>query len=84
LTQKIIETPKDLVMLESFENIVKLLVSLSFPINLWKTQNLCYQLMNKVYREIYDKASDGDASSKQWIKRFDALAATLFIRVPSN
>ena len=84
LTQKIVETPKDLVMLESFENIVRLLVSLSFPINLWKTQNLCYQLMNKVYREIYDKASDSDASSKQWIKRFDALAATLFIRVPSN
>ncbi|HAX47121.1 MAG TPA: hypothetical protein DCX78_09900, partial [Nitrospina sp.] len=69
---------------ESFENIVKLLVSLSFPINLWKTQNLCYQLMNKVYQEISEKGKDGNATSKQWVKRFNALAATLLIRVPHN
>ncbi len=84
LAHKIVEAPKDLSMLESFENIVKLLVSLSFPINLWKTQNLCYQLMNKVYQEISEKGKDGNATSKQWVKRFNALAATLLIRVPHN
>jgi hypothetical protein len=40
--------------------------------------------MNKVYQEISEKGKDGNATSKQWVKRFNALAATLLIRVPHN
>ena len=82
LAQQITRNPKDLFLLESFENIVRLLVAMPLQMNLWKVQNLCYQMMNSVYAEILEKSVKRDPFSRQWIARFNALASSLKIRVP--
>lgn len=82
LAHQIAKSPKDLSLLESFENIVRLLVAMPLRMSLWKMQNLCYQMMNSVYDETYEKSNQGDKLSRQWITRFESLANSLKIRVP--
>jgi hypothetical protein len=82
LAQRIAKNPKDLSLLESFETIVRLLVAMPLQVNLWKVQNLCYQMMNSDYEANYANSMLGDGFSRQWISRFNALAESLKIRVP--
>jgi len=84
LALQITRNPKDLSLLESFESIVGLLVAMPLRMNLWKVQNLCFQMMNSVYGEIRKKSTQGDQFSMQWIARFDSLAHSLMIRVPQE
>jgi hypothetical protein len=84
LAQRIAKNPKDLSLLESFETIVRLLVAMPLQVNLWKVQNLCYQMMNSNYEAIYANSILGDGFSRQWISRFNALAESLKIRVPQT
>ena len=53
-----------------------------FDIDLWHTQNACYQLKNQVRPQRQRDAAQGDADSQQWLQHFDRLCRAGRIAVP--
>lgn len=81
LGRQLLETPQDLERLESLNVAAELIRSLPFEINLRKIQNICYEILQRIYPEMRPKADGGDDESLQWIRVFRDLAKKLFIKV---
>jgi len=51
-------------------------------VNLWKVQNLFYEMMQTTYPELQQKAGQGDQKAGEWTKQFASLGEQLSIRMP--
>jgi hypothetical protein len=70
--------PGDLITLQRMNEIFAILNSLPFPLNLWKVQNLFYELKQTLYPKICERT---DAESRLWLRQFADLGAKLGIAV---
>jgi hypothetical protein len=52
-------------------------------VDLWRAQNVYYELLRGVYPEFLDKADQGDEEAHAWVERFIPLGEALRVRVPS-
>jgi hypothetical protein len=75
--------PTDLMILKKLEAAAALVRTLPFEVDLWRAQNVYYQLLREVYPEILDKADQGDEEAHAWVERFAPLGKALQVRVPS-
>ncbi|KMP11267.1 glycoside hydrolase [Candidatus Nitromaritima sp. SCGC AAA799-C22] len=82
LAQRLFESPHEMPRLVDLENAVKLLPLMPFEVNLWKTQNLCYEIMRSIYPGYKEKKQAGDSVAEEWITRFNELARAISIRTP--
>jgi hypothetical protein len=73
--------PQDLTMLDELEAGVNLLTDMPFQVNLWKVQNLCYDLLSTAYPGFQGKAIQGDEEAQEWVNRLKSLFTKLSIRV---
>ncbi len=78
---RLIATPTELRLLEKLHEAVDMLPSLSFQVNLWKVQNVCYDLLKSVYPEFKARADQGDEKARQWVHHFTTLSQKLSLRV---
>ncbi len=53
---------------------------LPFPVDLWKIQNLYYELMEGVYPEIHRRKEQADEAAKAWSDCFKALGRRLGVK----
>ncbi len=60
---------------------VSLAHSLPFPVDLWKVQNIFWDILAKTYPEFKRKAEQGDRQAKEWAGDFTSLGKLLLIRV---
>jgi hypothetical protein len=58
-----------------------LLDVLPFQVNLWKIQNICYDLSQNVYPDVQQKAARNDKTAGQWMASFRTLSEKLSILV---
>lgn len=72
---------QNLELLKWLEATVGLARSLPIDLNLWKTQNICYDLLEYGYPEMQRNAQQGDPCARLWIRHFRALAEKLSLRV---
>jgi len=73
--------PTSLPLIEGLRAAVDLARSLPLGVNLWKVQNICYELRQTAYYHFLQKAeSDGD-NAKAWTDHFRALAEKLSLHV---
>jgi hypothetical protein len=55
--------------------------NLPFEVNLWRTQNNYYQMLQRTYPGQLQKATQGDAAAREWVNHFAALGRNLSVKV---
>jgi hypothetical protein len=55
---------------------------LPFEVNLWKTQNICYKILQAYCPNFNEKAGQGDQSAKERLRHYTVLAENFLLRVP--
>ena len=73
--------PDNLNYLTQLDKTVSVARSLPLEVNLWKTQNVCYELLQTRYAELLEKSEEGGQNAGAWIERFRELAEKLSLRV---
>ena len=82
LAEQLLEQPDDLSRMERLNSAAKLVQTLPFEVNLWKTQNICYKLLHTHWSDFKEKAGLGDKSAQEWIRNCTVLAENFRLRVP--
>ena len=78
LMQALAAIPEDLSTLQRMNEVFAMINSLPFPVNLWKVQNLYYQLKQTLYSST---AVRPDPQSRLWLREFADLGDKLGIAV---
>jgi hypothetical protein len=81
MAERFTSNPADLPSLESLEQVVGLARAMPFEVNLWQVENLCAQKLNGNYREIRQRAEQGDENARNWMNHWSTLAEQLRLRV---
>ncbi|MGN6720469.1 MAG: DUF3536 domain-containing protein, partial [Candidatus Binatia bacterium] len=70
-----------LAALRELQNTADLLEYFPFPVNLWRIQNIFYELLQKCYPAQRDAQARGDETAHAWVSSFAELARKLGIKV---
>jgi alpha-amylase/alpha-mannosidase (GH57 family) len=81
LVAQLQEQPTDLVLLQQLEGAVALLPLLPFEVDVWKAQNVCYELSRTVSQSFHNRAALGDTQAAEWLEHFRAVGDKLRVRV---
>lgn len=81
LASRLAEQPADLHTLETLARAATLARSLPLAVDLWKVQNLYYEMLASVYREQNVRAQAGAPDALRWIELFRTIGAQLGVAV---
>jgi hypothetical protein len=73
--------PEDLAILRKLEGLAALARSLPFPANLWRVQNIYFQVGREAYPQFRSGAEKGEEPAKTWVGHFTSLGDKLYCRV---
>jgi hypothetical protein len=73
--------PGNFEILKRLDTAAGLARGLPFEVNLWKVQNICYELLQTVYREFRERADQSDQAARTWTDLFSGLAEKLSLRL---
>jgi alpha-amylase/alpha-mannosidase (GH57 family) len=73
--------PENLEDLKILLDAVVLARNLPFPVDLWKVQNVYWEILQGVYPEFKQRAEKKDAPAAEWLEAFQALGENLSVRV---
>ena len=73
--------PEDPARLGRLEEALRALKAMPFDVNLWKVQNLYFELIKQAYPRMVRRSKDGDAEARNWVERFEKIGETLHMRV---
>jgi alpha-amylase/alpha-mannosidase (GH57 family) len=73
--------PNNPEMLQSLVAALEMVRSLPFTVDIWKVQNLYYQMLDTEYSGLKQKTKQGDERAAQWIAGFESLGELLSIKV---
>ena len=69
--------PEEIAVLEKIEKALRVLSTLPFKLDLWKSQNIYFLIGKKWYKNIKEKAKHSDKDAQKWIEYFDLLGEYL-------
>lgn len=81
LSEALREIPEDVALLQELDAIVGLAQSLPFEVDVWRLQNVYYELLKTIFPEFEEEASQGYADARAWVDSFTALGRKLRFRV---
>ena len=81
MVERLLASPADLASLKKLDEALGMLPSLPFQVNLWKVQNVFYDLLQNVYPGLREKADRGDEKAQNWVRHFSILGERLSVRV---
>jgi hypothetical protein len=84
LSERFRKTPEDTALLRLLVEGAKLARALPFDCNLWKTQNIFYDISRSVRREWAERAAQGDGVAKEWVSLFGELGDGLGFSIPEH
>jgi len=79
--QALHQTPSDLPLLSKVHRLMEQVPSLPLAVNLWRIQNMYFEMARTVYVEMLTKAGSGDQYAGQWTERFRQLGQTLSFNI---
>jgi hypothetical protein len=82
LAEQLREQPLDLSRLERLNKAAQLVRTLPFEVNLWKTQNICYKILQAHCPDFKKEAGLGDQNAQEWLRQYTILAENFLLRVP--
>jgi len=74
------EQPADLSLVRHLDEVICLVKSLPFEVDLWKVQNIYYGMLKTVYPEYAQKAGQGDGTAREWVDLFNSLGDKLLVQ----
>jgi len=74
-------TPEDGLFLARTAELAGVVQELGIEVNLWKTQNLYFRLLNEVMPRQHERARDGDEGAAAWLAQFTTLGDRLGFKV---
>lgn len=77
----LVATPEDINILKNLVEAVSLARSMPFSVDLWKIQNLYWDMLQSSYPVFKQKAEHNDQPAAEWVKEFSSLGQKLSIRV---
>ena len=81
LSERLLENPYDIELLKKLETAAGVAQNLPFEVNVWRTQNNYYEMLQKVLPEQVKKAGHGDTTARQWVDHFVGLGRNLAMKV---
>ncbi|GAB4425388.1 MAG: DUF3536 domain-containing protein [Chloroflexi bacterium OHK40] len=82
ITEIFRESPEDVALLQQLDGAVALARSLPFEVDVWKTQNVYFELLQSVYAEFQEEAAQGYLDAREWVEAFTSLGKRLKFRIP--
>lgn len=79
--EQIWSDPEDTALFSSLDEMVALVKSLPFVVDLWNVQNNFYEFTQRLYPQMREQASAGDASAQAWLKPFLSVGEKLQVKV---
>jgi alpha-amylase/alpha-mannosidase (GH57 family) len=79
LANRFRDQPQDLELLKQIEGATDLHHALPFEINLWRTQNVYYDILQRIYPDVKRSVENGDGARREWVEHFEALGRKLGI-----
>ena len=73
--------PEETALLRDFNNLVDLARSLPFETDIWKAQNIYFEIMEKKFPEKKREAEGGAAEARTWVSLFAELGEKLSCRL---
>ena len=80
LMQRLSQAPDEVAVLETIENVFRILSALALQLDLWKAQNIYFSIGTQRYDEMEKRSDQGDSGAKQWLAHFNKLGAYLNVR----
>ena len=84
LAEELLGQPDDVSLMEKLNKSAKLVRILPFEVNLWKTQNICYNILHACCPDFKEKVDSGDDNALEWIRNGMILAENFQIRMPER
>lgn len=81
LSEEFLENSDNLELMKKLEAAAGLARSLPFDVNVWRSQNHYYQMLQKIYPAWLEKALAGDSMAREWVYHFVALGQNLSVKV---
>lgn len=81
LAGRVRECPARPAPLEKLVQATALAAALPFEVDLWNVQNIYYDMLQTVFRELRSRADAGDESARRWVDRFTALGENLSVAI---
>jgi (1->4)-alpha-D-glucan 1-alpha-D-glucosylmutase len=81
MAERLREHVTHLAHLQTLEETVELAKSLPFEVNLWRCQNVYFEIMSTGCRDVRARAENGDEEAQSWLGHFIALGEKLGIDV---
>ncbi len=81
MAERFRDQPENLAVLQALDEVVQLVASLPFKVDLWRPQNLFYELKQTIFPNVLNRFEEGDRSVESWLKRFISLGWKLGVRV---
>jgi hypothetical protein len=82
ITEEFRASPEDVALLQQLDGAVGLARALPFEVDVWKSQNVYYELLQNIYAEFQEEAALGYLDARHWVEAFTALGKKLRFRVP--
>ncbi|RJP79717.1 MAG: DUF3536 domain-containing protein [Candidatus Zixiibacteriota bacterium] len=79
--RRLVENPRDMEILAVMREVIKLLKAIPVELNLWRAQNMYFDLARQVRMEIAEKADQGGGEERRWVESFDELGEHLNVRL---
>ncbi|HZK19053.1 MAG TPA: DUF3536 domain-containing protein [Clostridia bacterium] len=76
IADKLLSRPNDLDLLKRLDDSTGLLEELPFDVDLWRVQNIYYQLLNTTYRELL-RQNDKNDNTQLWLETFNRIGDKL-------
>jgi hypothetical protein len=80
MISNLLNASEDTAILGNLLDAVSLAHSLPFAVDLWKVQNVYWQMLQTVYPDFQKRAEHGDQSAGDWVNKFVSLGGQLSIR----
>ena len=77
LMEQLARGHEDAVFMENIISLLNILNTLGFQVNLWKAQNIFFDLRLQYYAEQKRKAQEKDPKSERWVSAFELLGEFL-------
>lgn len=81
LMHQLSQKSDDALFIENIVALLNILNTLRFDVNLWKAQNIFFDLKLTCYADKKKKAQQGDSSSARWVSAFELLGEFLGVAV---
>ncbi|MGD8878326.1 MAG: DUF3536 domain-containing protein [Syntrophobacterales bacterium] len=81
LAKRLAADPSDFEVLQKLEATTTLVSRLPFQVDVWKVQNICYEMLQTIYGEYQARAEQGHEEARLWLRHFNTIAQNLTVRV---